>query len=50
MTQNTAELFPDEKPKEVGNIIRLFFSNLDGWEKANSIKFGKRNTSGYIKT
>ena len=45
-----AELFPDEKPKDVDNAIRLFFNNLDGWEKKNGIKFGKRNTSGYIKT
>ncbi|MGO3074092.1 VapE domain-containing protein [Lactococcus laudensis] len=44
-----AELFPDEKPKEVDNIIRLFFSNLDGWEKVNSLKFGKRVTRGYKK-
>ena len=44
-----AELFPDEKPKDVDNAIRLFFNNLDGWEKKTGIKFGKRNTSGYKK-
>lgn len=44
-----AELFPDEKPKDVDNAIRLFFNNLDGWEKKTGIKFGKKNTRGYKK-
>ena len=44
-----AELFPDEKAKDVDNVIRLFFDNLDGWEKVNSLKFGKRVTRGYKK-
>lgn len=41
------ELFPDEKPTTVDNIIRLFFNNLDDWDKKPCIKFGKRSTSGY---
>lgn len=39
------ELFHDEKAKDVDNVIRLFFDNLDGWEKKNGIKFGAGTTS-----
>jgi hypothetical protein len=34
-----------KRQKDVDNVIRLFFDNLDGWEKKNGIKFGAGTTS-----